>query len=192
MLGVNTGEVLIYNVGTWTARKGQQDIVEAMRRVDRRLWPRVRILLIGRNQSEYGKSVQDSIEQLPLALRERFIIRDETVSVAGRSLVLGAYAAADIFAFTSRIESYPRVINEALYFGMPIISTPCFGVAEQLQPDVTGLFYDPDDTAQLARHIERLVSDRRGRRELGRRGSGRGFRPCHPIRRHAVPIQSHL
>jgi glycosyltransferase involved in cell wall biosynthesis len=175
MLGVNASEVLIYNVGTWTARKGQQDIVDAILRVDRRLWPRIRILLIGRNQSDYGKSIQASIEQLPLAMRDRFIIQDETASVAGRSLVLGAYAAADIFAFTSRIESYPRVINEALYFGMPIISTPCFGVAEQLQPELTGLFYEPNDTAQLARHIERLITDRKGRLDLGRRAAAAAF-----------------
>jgi glycosyltransferase involved in cell wall biosynthesis len=175
MLGLRPSEILIYNVGTWTARKGQRDIVEAIRHIDRRLWPCIRVLMIGRNHSEYGRSIQASLEDLPVALRERFMIYEETTSVSGRSLVLGVYAAADIFAFTSRIESYPRVINEALYFGTPIVSTPCFGVAEQLQPGLTGLYYEPGDAAQLARHIERLVIDRKCRREMGLRAAAAAF-----------------
>jgi glycosyltransferase involved in cell wall biosynthesis len=161
-------ELVIFNVGTWTDRKGQRDIVQALPFISRRLWPRLRVLLIGANATPYAKQILDDVDDLPLSLKQRVSIYPETHERSERARILAAYKAADIFVFTSRIESYPRVINEAMFFGLPIISTPCFGVVEQIEPGVSGVFYDAGDTAKLANAVERLITMPGERESLGK------------------------
>ena len=164
-LGLKDGELLLLSVGTWTPRKGQHDIARALAGIDRRLWPHIRCRMIGATDTDYARGIAAEIEAVPAALRSRIDVVHETDGLADRTSVLLAYAAADLFLFTSRIESYPRVINEAMFFGLPIIATPCFGVVEQLERDVSALFYEPGDVHGLGRLIEKLAMDKglRGR-----------------------------
>lgn len=156
-LGLRSGELLLLSVGTWTPRKGQHDIPRALAGIDRRLWPHIRCRLIGATDTDYAREVAAEIGALPAALRSRIDVVHETDGLADRTSVLLAYAAADVFLFTSRIESYPRVINEAMFFGLPIIATPCFGVVEQVERDISALFYEPGDVRGLGRLIETLA-----------------------------------
>ena len=71
-----------------------------------------------------------------------------------------------MFCCTSRIESYPLVIMEAMAAGLPIITTPVFGIAEQVQPSVNALIYQPGDVAALARHLASLAEDEALRRSM--------------------------
>jgi glycosyltransferase involved in cell wall biosynthesis len=57
-----------------------------------------------------------------------------------------------------------------MHFGLALITTPVFGIAEQVRGDVNGLFYQPGDVAQLAAHLTRLVTDRKLRARLGANG----------------------
>jgi glycosyltransferase involved in cell wall biosynthesis len=57
-----------------------------------------------------------------------------------------------------------------MYFGLPLITTPVFGISEQVRRDVNGLFYQPGDVAQLAAHLTRLVTDAELRARLGANG----------------------
>jgi glycosyltransferase involved in cell wall biosynthesis len=70
-----------------------------------------------------------------------------------------ALRAADVFVCTSRIECFPRVNLEAMHLGLPLITTPVFGVPEQVFDGVNGLYYKVGDATQLAGHIQKLVSD---------------------------------
>ncbi len=67
------------------------------------------------------------------------------------------WQAADVFCCTSRVESYPLVILEAMAAGLPIITTPVFGIAEQVRPRVNALIYQPGDIPGLARHLSLLA-----------------------------------
>jgi glycosyltransferase involved in cell wall biosynthesis len=92
-------------------------------------------------------------QELPSDRRDRFQIIDETGETAEYWL------AADVFCCTSRIESYPRVIQEAMACNMPIITTPVFGIAEQIRPGINALTYQPGDVSTLIRHLDRLTKD---------------------------------
>jgi glycosyltransferase involved in cell wall biosynthesis len=50
--------------------------------------------------------------------------------------------------------------------GLPIVSTPVFGISEQIRPGVNGLFYNPGDAQTLATLMEKLVLDPEERRRL--------------------------
>jgi len=77
------------------------------------------------------------------------------------------YRASDIFVFTSLMECYPISIIEAMAFGLPVITTPCYGVKEQVR-DVNGLFFDESNADGLAVLVHRLLDDKAEREYLGR------------------------
>ena len=76
------------------------------------------------------------------------------------------YGAADMFICCSRIESFPRVILEAMAAKLPIITTPVYGIAEQVKENESALFYSPRDVASLAQAIDRLIENPTLRQEL--------------------------
>ena len=86
-------------------------------------------------------------------LRQRVHIVAETHEIARY------YQAADIFVCTSRVESFPRVVLEAMFFGLPVISTRVFGVVEQVSENVNGLLYEPNDIQKLTSHLRQLIDD---------------------------------
>ena len=53
--------------------------------------------------------------------------------------------------------------------GMPIITTPVYGIAEQVQPSVNALIYQPGDSAALAGHLGTLATDEALRRSMAER-----------------------
>jgi O-antigen biosynthesis protein len=153
-------EVMILLLGTVCERKGQLDLVEAMARLNEDCAGHVRCVIVGDRAGQYSERLRASLGQLPADRRARVTIVAETSEVAP------FYAAADLFVCTSRIESYPRVILEAMAAGLPIITTPVYGISEQVRESVNALFYSPGDAAQLAEQITRLVEAPALRRRL--------------------------
>jgi O-antigen biosynthesis protein len=122
---------------------------------------RLRIFIVGDRASEYSARLHEEANALPPDIAARLTIVPETGEPHRY------YHAADIAVCCSRIESYPRVILEAMAFGLPIITTPVFGIAEQVRDRVNGLFYKPGDALELANHLARLISDDTLRARLG-------------------------
>jgi glycosyltransferase involved in cell wall biosynthesis len=164
---VGEKDVLLLNVGTVSPRKGQQDLVDAMKRLSEEARRRIVLAIAGFNANEYSRNVRAQLKELE---RQglRVVLVKESASEAERRKVAELYSAADMFVLTSRIESYPRVILEAMEFGLPIISTPCFGVREQLIDGQSCLFYDGGDTEKLCAHIRFLCDRPDERRKFGR------------------------
>jgi glycosyltransferase involved in cell wall biosynthesis len=152
-LGLNAGSIAILCVGTLCDRKGQMDLVEAFAALPEVISSRVQILLVGDDQGDYAEAIKNKCRSLPVNLRGGVQIISPTESVAS------FYAAVDIFVLSSKVESFPRVVLEAMAFGLPIITTPVFGVLEQVIEGENALFYPPGDSGLLAGKIEQLVAD---------------------------------
>jgi glycosyltransferase involved in cell wall biosynthesis len=58
------------------------------------------------------------------------------------------------------------VILEAMARGLPIVTTPVFGIAEQVRDQINALFYKPGDCDGLARRLSDLIQDDRRRAEM--------------------------
>jgi glycosyltransferase involved in cell wall biosynthesis len=69
------------------------------------------------------------------------------------------YSAADIYCCTSRVETFPRVILEAMAARLPIVTTPVNGIVEQVRERRNALYYHPGHTQDLAAQISTLVLD---------------------------------
>lgn len=150
-LGVKPDELMILCLGTVCERKSQMDLVKALRYLTEEDAARVKIMIVGDRDSEYSKRLRRSLKDLPGSRRTRVEILAETEDVAL------FYRAADAFVCTSRIESFPRVILEALAAGLPIITTPVFGISEQVKHEESALFYEPGDLIALADNLTRII-----------------------------------
>ncbi|MEK8130992.1 glycosyltransferase family 1 protein [Paenibacillus filicis] len=70
------------------------------------------------------------------------------------------YAAADVFLFPSATETFGNVVLEAMASGTPVIGAAAGGVADSIEHGKTGLLCVPGDTADFARAVCRIFSDR--------------------------------
>jgi glycosyltransferase involved in cell wall biosynthesis len=159
-LGLAEDETMLLLLGTVCERKGQMDLVEALALLDARQIARCRCFIVGDRPSSYSTRLNRRVRELVQQRGLRVTIVAETHDTALY------YSAADIFICTSRVESYPRVILEAMAYGLPIVTTPVFGVREQVKPEVNGLFYEPGDIAGLRAALDRLMTDGKLRREF--------------------------
>jgi glycosyltransferase involved in cell wall biosynthesis len=60
-----------------------------------------------------------------------------------------------------------REVERAVSLGLPIITTPVYGIPEQVFDQVNGLYYQPGDIAALQTALARLIADAPLRRQLG-------------------------
>jgi glycosyltransferase involved in cell wall biosynthesis len=153
-LGLEAGEVCVLLMGTVCQRKGQLDLLKAFAALPGPIAARMRCFVVGaRDKLAYSRELDERARRLPPDRRERFVVVPETGETAAY------WQAADLFCCTSRLESYPLVILEAMAAGLPIITTPVFGIAEQVRPSINALFYQPGDIATLAGHLTSLTND---------------------------------
>lgn len=148
-LDLKPDERAIVLVGTVCERKGQMDLVEAVALLDPAC--RCRVFIVGDREGPYSRRLHAAIAASPPQVRARIHVIAETDDACLY------FQAADIAVCASRIESYPRVILEAMAYGLPIITTPVFGIPEQVREDENAIFYSPGDAATLARALRRLM-----------------------------------
>lgn len=146
-LGLADGDAMILSVGTVSARKGQADAIKAMEALP----SRAILFLVGDRESPESAALHRMAQSGPASARIRFVRETDDVS--------SYYAAADVFLSCSRFESYPRAILEALAAKLPIVTTPVFGIREQVEEGRSALFYSPGDVAALRAVLSRLMGD---------------------------------
>ena len=152
-LNVVEKEIVILLLGTVCERKGQQELVRAIGFLPNEWHSRIKCFIVGDRPSDYSNQLHNMVASLPQELKLRVTLVPETLDVAKY------YQAADIFVCTSRIECFPRVTLEAMVYGLPIITTPVFGIKEQVQDQVNGIFYTPGSPEELRDAILSLLQD---------------------------------
>lgn len=177
--GVSDDDIVLLSLGTVSPRKGQLDFVKAIPKVLENTNKSVKFFVVGMGShvngklDDYSQNILDVVSQYPKSVRDHIHLIPETDKQINTK-AYDFYALADVFVFTSRIESFPRVILEALYFGLPIVTTPCFGVVEQCIKGYNSHFYDEEDIHQLESHLIELVLDDQKRAQFSQ-GSKRLF-----------------
>lgn len=78
------------------------------------------------------------------------------------------YFSADVLTLPSHYETWGLVLNEAMIFGLPVVTTTGVGAAGEIVVDqITGFIVPPDDSIALAEALERILSDASLARQLG-------------------------
>ena len=166
MLDLGEGDIGILSVGTVCDRKRQIDFVEAIDSMDEAVFRahRVRFFIVGDRDNEYSRQLHAAVEAMGPARRTLLTIIPETPDV------VIYYHACDIFVLTSGMESYPRVILEAMSSGLATITTPVNGVVEQVREGINADYFSVGNVNQLAKCLAALIHDRQ-RREKYRAAS---------------------
>lgn len=159
-LGLPADRLILLSVGSINARKSQADIIEAFAILPPTLRVRCHLALVGAKPSPYLDALRVRIAELGNDIATRVDIIPETDKIAKW------YRAADLFVFASRNESYPRVVVEAMLFGLPIISSAVFGTKEQIVNNESGLLFEPGNIKELSIALKKLIADQALRKRL--------------------------
>lgn len=176
-MNIKPDEIVLLSVGTVSERKGQIDLIEALPDIFAKAKKNLKVFIIGcAPQGEstaigrYMLQIDNILREYSEEIKSRIFLYPETDSLEHVS-PMEFYQIADIFVFTSRVESYPRVILEAMYFGLPIVTTPCFGVKEQCVENINCYYYQEGDTSSLACKTLMLIEAEDLRRDMGQASS---------------------
>ncbi len=150
----------IVTVGTVCERKGQHVLVEAA-------------ATLAKDRRDFVCYLVGAREGLPYLSYVRNLIRargvDDLVAVVPETDKVWTFLrAADVFVCCSYVEAFSLSVLEAETFGLPVVSTPCGGLDEQVAWGHSALKFDFGDADGLADRLRALMSDDRLRTEMGR------------------------
>jgi glycosyltransferase involved in cell wall biosynthesis len=161
-IGAERYSFVIALVGHCDRNKGFDLAIRALPDVDRR----GRLLIIGDGPE------LDSLRSLASSLG---VVDRITLPGPQRSMAPW-YAAADCVLSTSYYDTFPNVLLEAMYLGLPVLVPEhdppqvYSGMAEVVREHGSGLLYPRSDPARLAMCVNRLIRDPDQAAALGTRG----------------------
>ena len=159
--------VIILSVGRRVAKKGYDDLLEALSRLPKDLHWRFEHIGAG--------VLGDTFE----AMAQKLGIGDRCLWHGARpqAEVFAAYKRADIFVLASKTaadgdqEGMPNVLQEAGYQRMAIVSTRSAAIGEFVRDGDNGLMADPAAPDQLAAALEKAARDPALRARFGDRAN---------------------
>ncbi|GAB4284815.1 MAG: glycosyltransferase [Coriobacteriia bacterium] len=155
-IGTDSGVPLVLSVGRFVEPKDQHTLLAAWRDVVA-AEPAAVLALIG------SGPLEADLHAAAASLR----IADSVRFLPPRPDLRPAYAAADVFAMSSRWEGLPYVVLEAMLAGLPVASTAVDGIPEAVVHGESGLLVPPRDPSALSGAILELLTDRERADRLG-------------------------
>lgn len=140
--------VRILFVGGDFARKGGNDLLEAMRRL--------------------GPSAElDVVTGSPVEPPPGVVCRVHRGVSPQSPEIVRLYRDADIFVLPSRGDCFPQAVAEGLASGLPIVASRIGAIPEMVQEGVNGCLVAPGDPRALGSVLESLVDSNAIRRRMG-------------------------
>jgi glycosyltransferase involved in cell wall biosynthesis len=151
----------ILNVGRLTEQKDQGTLIHAFAQISIQ-YPDWDLRIIG--EGELRPELESLVAKLDL--QERIALPGATAEIVKE------YEKAQIFALSSRFESFGLVTAEAMSYGLPAIGfADCPGTNELISDGENGLLVNGKDRVNaLAQGLEKLINDSDLRAEMGKKG----------------------
>ena len=133
--------------GTWIPRKGTHILVAAFERL-----------------CAAGSTLQ--LDVLGAGVPQDRVLRDFSTAVRHRVRVItgrsdgetaAAMASSDIFVLPSLFEGTPLTLIEAMWSGLPVVTTATAGMADVVRHEQSGMLVPPGDVDSLTRTIAQLA-----------------------------------
>ena len=139
--------------GSWLARKGNLDAIAAFAKCD----PNLEFAVLG------GGAPADRIRaDFPESVRNRVIV----LQTRSDQQAAQAMADADVFLLPSVFEGTPLTLMEAMYSGLPIVTTDTCGMRDVIQNEQNGLLVPMRSPESIEAALLRLT-DQQLRQKLG-------------------------
>ena len=168
--------IVVLTVARINPRKGQLQVINALKALPPAERVRVEYWLVGSHQKEnYDTLLETAATDANFHVKFLGDISDKKLG--------DIYQQADIFAMTSMphkhsVEGFGLVYLEAGAHGLPVVAHDIGGVSEAVTHGETGLLVAPGDTAALTAAFSRLITDAGLRRRLGTAGRVRALKSC--------------
>ena len=144
----------------------------------------VLIRAIGQVQEIQGRSVHlvlagDGSERKRLEALAAQVAPSRVHFLGARTDIFALLAQADLFALVSQMEGLPIALLEAMYAGVPVVTTNVGGMVEVVKggnehdAEAAGLMVPPGDDKALAQAIAKLLADRDQLRNMSEVGHNR-------------------
>jgi len=141
-------ERVLLSVGQFIERKGFEELLAAYGSLDN---GGTSLVLIG------GGPLKERYERM---IRDKRLRNVHLLEFMGADSLTAFYRSADVFVLPTRYDVWGLVLNEALAFGLPIVTTRGAGAAYSLvEHGVNGFVTAVGDMAGLARNCRTLLRD---------------------------------
>lgn len=150
-LGLNEDTFLVLSVGELNENKNQKVILKAIAKLDDN---KIHYILCGKgNQLE---NLQNLTKELQIENHVHFLgYRTDVVDICSQ---------ADVYVMPSKREGLPVASLEAMYCGLPLVTSNIRGLSDVMENNVTGFMCDPDDIDAFAEGIRRIKADEQFRK----------------------------
>ncbi|PKQ44065.1 glycosyltransferase family 4 protein [Confluentibacter flavum] len=140
-------ENIILTVGRLDKNKCHDLIINAFKGVKSNDW---KLLIVGVGPMENNLKELIKISNLQDSVKLLGKVKD----------IHKYYNSAGVFVFASRTEGFPNALLEAMYFGMPTISTDCnFGPSEIIENGKNGYLIPVGDQEMLEKRLKTLIDN---------------------------------
>jgi glycosyltransferase involved in cell wall biosynthesis len=171
------GPMTFITAASIEARKGQDILVEAIKKLPAQMRDAVRFQVVGRPLD------RPFVEQVKASAAG--LNNVEFTGERNHAQSLELLAASDSLICCSRDETMPITILEAMSLGKVVISADVGGIAEWVRDEMNGLLVPRENPQALARAIERCVNDPKLVTQL-RAGARRTFERHFTLERFAA------
>lgn len=145
-----TEEKMILSVGRFSYEKGYGKGYDILMRLAEYLNPSIGIYIVG------DEPTQEFVDWK----KEKNLVHVHFVGFKEKKDLAEYYAAADLFTILSRGDVWGLVVNEAMTYGLPIISSNlCIAGTELVKDGENGFVVDLEDFETLKKLFSELISD---------------------------------
>ena len=163
-------------IGVFSPIKGLLELIEVIENVRKRIH-RVTLRLIGfypSNFEWYKKKVDYFVSQKDLSDNIQFLGPQNEIEIADE------LSKTNCLLVTSKQETAPMVISEAMAAGKPVVAMDVGGIRYMVQDGVTGYLVPPGDTQAMAERVVRILEDETLRRTMGEAARKEALQRFHP------------
>jgi glycosyltransferase involved in cell wall biosynthesis len=162
--GINHRDILLF-AGRIARAKGVDLLLRALPRI-RRQCPNTHAVIIG---EDFGFRSECEVLATELGVADAVTWTGKV----SRSELLGAYEHARVFVLPSRFEAFGIVLLEAGASGCPVVATRGSAIPYVVRDEETGLLFEPDDVADLAKKVLALLHNPTLAKRLSERAKDR-------------------
>lgn len=154
-LGINEEKIVI-SVGQFIYRKGYDVLLKAAAKIEKN----VGIYIIGGKPTDGYK----------LLIKKYNLCHFHFIEFKSKEELRKYYLMADLFVLPTREDVWGLVINEAMAYGLPVITTnKCVAGTELVKDNENGFIVPIEDDDALARKITIILNDEQARIEMSKK-----------------------
>lgn len=155
-LGLAEDDFIVLSIGELNKNKNQKTIIHAIRLMND---DKVHYVLCGKG---------DQLENLE-KLTKKLQLEKQVHFLGYRKDVVDICSQSDVYVMPSKREGLPVASLEAMYCGLPLVTSNIRGLVDVMEDGVTGYLCNPEDAKAFANKIKVIMENEELRKSMGKK-----------------------